>query len=261
MLTMRAPRALLLDFGGVVASVVDRPGWSQDMAVEVRALLSDAAPLTVADIAADVLAADVANTAWKSAMSRTAAPRELTAVEFWSEFVACDWPAECRRAVTRHAAELCYRMGVLRSSRTVRAGIVDLLRAATGQGVAVAVVSNAMSGLVHREFVTEHGLGPLISVQVYSDEVGFRKPNPRIVRLAADALGIDVRDTWFVGDTPDRDIRGARRAGVGATVLMHRDATDVAPDGIPCEPDAVVAGPAELTEILRSACRRAGVAR
>jgi HAD superfamily hydrolase (TIGR01549 family) len=213
------------------------------------------------DIEDDIRAADAANTAWKAAMSRTAAPRELTATEFWGEFVACDWPGVWRAVVTERAAELCHRMGVLRSSRTVRPGIPALLRQADALGVPVAIVSNALSGRVHREFVAEHGLARGISAQIYSDEVGLRKPNPALIRLAAAALGVDVGSAWFVGDTPDRDIRCARRAGVGAAILMASDSIGVAGERVSCRADVTVADPAALISLLGAACRRDQVSR
>ncbi len=70
----------------------------------------------------------------------------------------------------------------------------------------------------------EYGFEPLLGVQVYSDEVGMRKPHPGIFQVAAAGLGVDLAGCWYVGDMPDRDVLGGRRAGVGRVMLEMRKA-------------------------------------
>jgi FMN phosphatase YigB (HAD superfamily) len=75
-------------------------------------------------------------------------------------------------------------------------------------------------------------VGDRFQVQVYSDELGARKPNPAMVTAATDALGVAPADTWFVGDTLWRDTLCARRAGVGCAILVRSDRDrPVAEDG------------------------------
>ncbi|MEO7126936.1 MAG: HAD-IA family hydrolase [Nakamurella sp.] len=263
MLVLPRPQALFLDFGGVVAQTTTRPGWIEELAEEVDRLLEPAegAGLSVAEIAVDIRAAAAADTAWKAAMSRLQAPRELTAAEFWADFVASDWTGSQRQVVTDHAALLCYRMGVLRASRIMRPGIDELLQAACVHDIAVAVVSNALSGAVHRDFLAEQGLTHHFATQVYSDEAGVRKPNPELILFAARTLHIAVRDVWYVGDTLDRDVLCARRAGAGMTILMESSATYQVPYQIRQQPDLVVADPQELTAHLVATCLGTNIAR
>ncbi|MPZ28611.1 MAG: HAD-IA family hydrolase [Micromonosporaceae bacterium] len=90
------------------------------------------------------------------------------------------------------------------------------------------------------------GVAGRFAARFYSDEQGIRKPNPELARRAAAALGVDPAGCWFVGDTRSRDVLVARRAGLGAAVLMRSPRTD--PDG--AEPDAEVADPRELHSLL-----------
>jgi HAD superfamily hydrolase (TIGR01549 family) len=236
-------RALLLDFGGVLAEVDSRAGWPAELARTVRERLGPDAPATLdADLAAGVAAYG----RWGDAMSRPWAPRELTHERFWTDFVAADWPAPARDTVAQHATELCHRLGRLRHAFSLRPGVPELLAAAAGQGIALAVVSNTLCGAVHREFVAAAGLTGHFAVQVYSDEVGVRKPNPELIRRAAGAVGVPVQDAWYVGDTWSRDVLCGRRAGVGCTVLMRSTRTDTDLAYPRPEPDLVVADPAEL---------------
>jgi N-acetyl-D-muramate 6-phosphate phosphatase len=246
------PAALLLDFGGVLVATTKRPGWSVELATELYGEFTDAGltGLTAADLQADIEAGAAADAHWKNAMSRPAAPRELTHREFWADFVAADWPSAQRSWVTAHATALCKRMGELRQDREHRDGIPELLEAARAAGIPVAVVSNALSGAVHRDYVERTGLVKHLTVQVYSDEVGIRKPNPEMILIACRALGVPVERCWYVGDNFDRDVVCGRRAGAGATILMEAPGTYRRPYVVRDVPDAVVPDAVALRNLL-----------
>ncbi|WP_311734522.1 HAD family hydrolase [Actinoalloteichus hymeniacidonis] len=101
--------------------------------------------------------------------------------------------------------------------------------------------------------LAEHGLDRAFGVQVYSDEVGIRKPNPRIIELAATALGVTADRCWYVGDTLDRDVVAGRRAEVAAVVVTRSHHTDAPPFGVAAEPDAVFDTPEGLADALEAA--------
>ena len=58
------------------------------------------------------------------------------------------------------------------------------------------------------------GLGVEVECVIDSGAVGVMKPDRRIFQLALDAMGVDARDAWYVGDMPGIDVVGARRAGL-----------------------------------------------
>ncbi|WP_033291765.1 HAD family hydrolase [Amycolatopsis jejuensis] len=251
------PRALLLDFGGVVVTTTGKPGWHERLAGEIAGRL-DRIPgvgLPAGRIAVDIRNGADADSRWKDAMSRPAEPRELTHREFWADFVAADWPAPARAWVTVEATALCRRMGELRRDREFRPGLAGLLDAADAHGVPVGVVSNALCGIVHRDHLEHGGLSGRFAVQVYSDEVGIRKPNPRILGLAAEALGVPVGSAWYVGDNYDRDVLCARRAGAGAAILVEDDGTFCPPYPPQVAPDVQVPDLAALHRLLDTTCK------
>ncbi|NUT32729.1 MAG: HAD family hydrolase [Hamadaea sp.] len=254
---MRLPRALLLDFGGVVVQTVHRDTWADDLAAEVAAMLHACGcrDLGLDEIRRDVVAGAKADSAWKNAMSRTTDPAELTPVMFWADFVAVDWPVQARAVVTSQAWLLCRRMGELRSVREARSGLGELLTWCAERQLPVAIVSNALSGVVHRDWLASAGLDKLFALQVYSDEVAIRKPHPEMIGIACRSLGVPPADSWYVGDNFDRDVVCGRRAGVGATILMTARDTYDRPFEVAAEPDAVVADPAALLELLKGCPR------
>ncbi|MEU1491507.1 HAD family hydrolase [Streptomyces sp. NPDC005775] len=254
------PAALLLDFGGVVVATTNRPSWTEELAAELHHDLGAAGchELSHDDIVSDLRAAAAADSHWKNAMSRPAAPVEMTAHRYWTQFVAADWPPAARAFVTAHAPVLCHRQGELRQDRETRAGMGELLDAADRFGLPVAIVSNALSGSVHRDYLRNTGLDKRFALQVYSDEAGVRKPNPEMIHLAARALDVPAARTWYVGDNFDRDVLCGRRAGVGASVLMEARGTYERPYVVRVEPDAVVADPYELRDLLIATFTRPG---
>ncbi|MFD0689705.1 HAD family hydrolase [Actinomadura fibrosa] len=250
--SLRRPRALLLDFGGVLVETSGRDGWQAALAKEVNAALARAGfrDLDTAAIETDIKAGAAADKAWKNAMSRPYAPPEMTHAAFWGDYVAADWPVPARQVVVAHATPLCKRMGELRQDRRVRPGMSEVLDAAARSGIPCAVVSNALCGAVHRDFTAASGLDGRLALEVYSDEAGIRKPNPEMIWIATRALGVEPADAWYVGDNFDRDVVCGHRAGVGGNVLMVAKGTYDVPYEVRHRPDAVVEDGYGLLELL-----------
>lgn len=69
-------------------------------------------------------------------------------------------------------------------------------------------------------------IGDLIDVLLTSVEVGFRKPSTIGYTKIADALEIGVHQMIYVGNE-EKDIVGANRAGVAASILINRSGKDL----------------------------------
>jgi putative hydrolase of the HAD superfamily len=54
---------------------------------------------------------------------------------------------------------------------------------------------------------------------VISEAVQVQKPDPRIFAQALAELGCQAANTWFVGDDPVNDVRGAAAVGLRAIWL------------------------------------------
>lgn len=216
------PRALLLDFGGVIADAPRRVTPPAELVERVRELTGGV--LTAEEIAATLDSAADAHATWRDEVSSQQSPAELSHVQVWDNFVTRRWPAAAREAVRPHATPLSYAW-TWRAEWRTRPGIPEVLRAAEATGLPVAVVSNTLCGAAHRDFLAHTDLAHLFRVQLYSDEIGVRKPNPEMAWRAARELDVPVSDCWFVGDSTARDIACARRAGAGAAVLMRSPRT------------------------------------
>lgn len=245
-----APKAILLDFGGVLVDIAPRRGGTREVAEEVHRLVQRAGvPLGLDRVERDVRAGWKAYGDWRSAEGRRARPREMTHRELWEELVAADWPERARAVVADNASDLCERLDVATKDRPPKPDALETLRAIADRGIACAIVSNALAGSGSRRLVRGYGFEPYLAAQVYSNEAGIRKPNPEIFRLAARALGVELAECWYVGDQIDRDVLGGRRAGIGRVLLLPSRSTGTGNDAV-VEPDAVIKRPGQLLDLL-----------
>jgi putative hydrolase of the HAD superfamily len=96
-----------------------------------------------------------------------------------------------------------------------RSGASRALALLRERGCATAVVSNFDRRL--HGILAGLGLEPLLDVVVLPSDARAEKPDPAIFALALERLGIAAHAAVFVGDHPEEDIEGARRAGLVAS--------------------------------------------
>jgi putative hydrolase of the HAD superfamily len=155
--------------------------------------------------------------------------------------------ADCGIAemVTRHLRWQFQHLGmdygddaVVATANGIVGGFVDAVRAAAAangpllaelvdRGFVLGVVSNGC-GNVDR-LCQEFGYSPYLSIVVDSRRVGVSKPDPRIFEEAVSQLPFSAAETLAVGDSFERDIVPARRAGL-RTAWLQPDAGRAAPD-------------------------------
>ena len=95
--------------------------------------------------------------------------------------------------------------------------------------------------------ITSLELEPYFETVIVSGEVGVGKPDPRIFGLVLDRLGVDAQRTAMVGDSLQRDIAGAR--GAGLTAIWINRAGKTVDGGV--QPVAEIRDLTELPDQLR----------
>jgi FMN phosphatase YigB (HAD superfamily) len=112
-------------------------------------------------------------------------------------------------------------------------GSADGLRTLANTGVQLGIVSNADGLIASRLDEMEilqvgPGVGVPVDCVIDSGAVGVMKPDPRIFRLALEAMAIEADEAWYIGDMPAIDVVGARRAGLRPFIMdplgLHQDA-------------------------------------
>jgi len=98
---------------------------------------------------------------------------------------------------------------------TCEDGLGRMLAEFQQDGLVLGIVSNTfVPGQVLDRHLEREGLLRLLPVRIYSCDVLYRKPNPKIFQIALQRAGLRAEETLLVGDSPEADIRGANRAGM-----------------------------------------------
>lgn len=103
----------------------------------------------------------------------------------------------------------------------------------------LAVISDAIysPGRALRELLRGIDLLNIFEVFIFSDEMGFCKPDPRVFTTAADRLGVPIENIVHIGDRDHNDVKGPQRLGARAvlfTATRDRDKNNTTADAI-CE--------------------------
>jgi putative hydrolase of the HAD superfamily len=90
------------------------------------------------------------------------------------------------------------------------------------------------------------GLAQFLKAAVFSSEVGYRKPDARIFRVALERVGVEPQEAVFVGDRLHDDVGGAQAVGIRA-VQTRQFRAEEDPEA---NPDAVIDHLRELLDVL-----------
>ena len=134
---------------------------------------------------------------------------------------------------------------------------VDILRELCARGLRVGLISNADDvGLVQRE-CANLGFTPFLDPIISSAaEPRWRKPDPRIFHLVADAWQLPPQEIAMVGDAARYDVLGARRAGMRGILIDRGDNApwqkipDELKDDPHIQPDATISTLSQLVGVI-----------
>lgn len=130
---------------------------------------------------------------------------------------------------------------------TLEAETRTLLDALDAAGIPFGIITN---GPVHQNLkIDQLGLRRRLRCLFISAEFGCSKPDSRIFRAAADALGVSCDQILFVGDNPIADIVGAHDVRM-ITAWLHRGA-EWPSDQAEVRADLILGSLSELSPLLK----------
>ncbi|MEI6502527.1 MAG: HAD family hydrolase, partial [Armatimonadota bacterium] len=106
----------------------------------------------------------------------------------------------------------------MQGSYEVLPGAVATLAALRDAGYRLGLLSNCYVGA--KGVAEGLGLGAFFACLTLSFEVGLCKPDPRLYYYVCERLGCEPTQAWFAGDGNDRELDGAKAAGL-RTVLVQ----------------------------------------
>ena len=130
----------------------------------------------------------------------------------------------------------------------VHATLIEL----TKLGIKRTVISDAPKLEVWLRIVSL-GLHLYFDEIITSEDFGVKKPDPKPFRRALEVLGTRPEETLMVGDWPDRDIKGAKGAGIRTVWAKYGDTFNTKESGAEFEIS-------EIREVLDIVKKENGVA-
>jgi putative hydrolase of the HAD superfamily len=125
-------------------------------------------------------------------------------------------------------------------------GVTEMLSHLRGRGMKLGLLTNGLAQ-THRSKIVRLGLENLFDGVFLADEVGMVKPDPRVFLHACSRLGTSADKAVMVGDRYERDIVGAREAGL-FTVWVNSRRDSLPPNALP--PHATVLHVIETPGVL-----------
>jgi len=111
----------------------------------------------------------------------------------------------------------------------------------------VALITNGFPDVQYTKLETI-GLKVVFTHIVLSEEIGIRKPDPRIFHHTANLLQIQPFECLYVGDSYRNDVVGAKSAGMQACWFNQESET---PENVDFQADLVISRFEELANILK----------
>lgn len=188
------------------ALLVDADGTILDFAAAEDKALMQACRAVALDID-DAQAAEykrINEDLWRAFERREVTQDALRTLRFTRFF---DW-----LGVERDAAEMaeCYLEGLSQQADEIEGA--DAFLREVAQRMPIVVVTNGITS-VQRSRFSRSPLAAYLKGYVISGEMGYAKPDPRMIHAALDIAGVSADRALMLGDEPRSDIAAANAAG------------------------------------------------
>ncbi|KAI3556763.1 hypothetical protein CABS01_00824 [Colletotrichum abscissum] len=140
-------------------------------------------------------------------------------IRLFVQGLGLDVPDDAKIAELRDIYRPAYR-----GSRRATPGSIETLVWLRKKGVCLGIITNGQAK-DQLEKATAIGVQHLVDYMITSEEAGCCKPDRGIFRLAIDAFGCCLSETYMVGDSVGSDIRGALDIGINP-ILFSPISTD-----------------------------------
>ncbi len=139
--------------------------------------------------------------------------------ELWAKWLLPELPEERLRAICH---EMTYQYRQVKGLRHVVEGGVEVIRTLRARGYKLGIISNLIGEQEIYDWLEADGLAKYFDSVVLSSVCHIRKPDPEMYRMGCRELGLAPAECASVADNLDRDITGAKAAGIGVNILFIR---------------------------------------
>jgi len=143
--------------------------------------------------------------------------REAGDYDLWAKWLLPELAGEKLQAICH---ELTFQYRQVKGLRHVVDGGVEVIRTLHSRGYRLGIISNLIGENEIGDWLRADGLDRYFSSVVLSSVCRIRKPDPRMYWMGCQGLGLRPEECASVADNLDRDITGAKDAGIGANILF-----------------------------------------
>lgn len=158
---------------------------------------------------------------------------------------------DCGDTIVDEATEIKDARGATQRAELIP-GAGEMVRGLVDAGFTIALVADGPED-TFKNALTQHGLYRFFSAMAISELVGVNKPDPRMFRTALEELGIEPSDyghVVMVGNSLERDIKGANRLGISSVFLSWSPRRSKVPRDADEEPGYEISEPLKLLDLM-----------
>ena len=143
---------------------------------------------------------------------------ELNEIGFWTQWMLPELAVEKVSALAVDLNQIWRNADrIYQVLPDAKETILGLFRA----GYRLGLVSNTTSSSEVPRLLEELGIAGCFEAVVLSCVVGIRKPDPSILLMATERMGVRPERCAYIGNQPRRDVAAAREAGFAQTVILR----------------------------------------
>lgn len=143
--------------------------------------------------------------------------REAGDYELWKKWLLPEMEENRLREICH---EMTYQYRQVKGLRHVVEGGVEVIRTLRERGYKLGIISNLIGEEEIPNWLREDGLDQYFDAVVLSSVCHIRKPDPQMYLMGCEELGLRPEQCASVADNLNRDITGAKAAGIGANILF-----------------------------------------
>lgn len=142
--------------------------------------------------------------------------KEAGDYDLWAKWLLPELPEEQLRAICH---EMTYQYRQVKGIRYLVDGGLEVIQALHQKGYKLGIISNLIGENEIPDWLRADNLEQYFDAVILSSVCHIRKPDPEIYRLACREMGVAPEECVSVADNLNRDITGAKAAGIGANIL------------------------------------------
>ena len=142
--------------------------------------------------------------------------KEAGDYDLWAKWLLPELPEEQLRAICH---EMTYQYRQVKGIRYLVDGGLEVIQTLHQKGYKLGIISNLIGENEIPDWLRADNLEQYFDAVILSSVCHIRKPDPEIYHLACQELGVTPAECVSVADNLNRDITGAKAAGIGANIL------------------------------------------